>query len=180
MVSKTTSTNHRKAGFTVAEFLFAVAIGSFALIIVATSGRMIMASFVSLDNYMDLDQTSRSALNLMSREIRQADRLQSHSATNLTFVDFDNTPLSYTYDPERRELVRTKGNESRVLLTDCDTLNFAIYQRNPVQGTYDQYPTADVNTCKLVQLNWRCSRINFGGPDNTEVVQSAKFVIRKQ
>ena len=35
-------------------------------------------------------------------------------------------------------------------------------------------------SCKLVQLHWICSRKIFGAKVNTESVQSAKVVIRKQ
>ncbi|MBI4659259.1 MAG: hypothetical protein HY735_10495, partial [Verrucomicrobia bacterium] len=55
-----------------------------------------------------------------------------------------------------------------------------IYQRNPIGGTYDQYPTGAASTCKLVQLRWICSRKILGVAKNTESVQSAKVVIRKQ
>ena len=57
---------------------------------------------------------------------------------------------------------------------------FSLYQRNPINGTYDQYPTANPDTCKLVQLSWICSRNILGKKANTESVQSAKVVIRKQ
>jgi hypothetical protein len=56
----------------------------------------------------------------------------------------------------------------------------AIYQRNSISNTYDQFPAADTNTCKLVQLSWICRRPIIGSTQNTESVQSAKIVIRKQ
>jgi hypothetical protein len=49
-----------------------------------------------------------------------------------------------------------------------------------MNGSYDQYPTASASTCKLVQLDWICSRPIIGTQKNTESVQSAKVVIRKQ
>ena len=65
-------------------------------------------------------------------------------------------------------------------MTECDYLRFAIFQRNPIGGTYDQYATASATNCKLVQLNWICSRTILGAKVNTESVQSAKIVIRRQ
>ena len=67
-----------------------------------------------------------------------------------------------------------------MLLRDCNALTFAIFQRNPIGGSYDQYPTATSATCKLVQLNWICSRSILGVQVNSESVQSAKFVLRNQ
>jgi hypothetical protein len=77
--------------------------------------------------------------------------------------------------------VRSKNGvaDAAPLLQGCTFLQFSIYQRNPKQGQYDQYPTAVAGTCKLVQLSWVCARPILGG-QNTESVQSAKVVIRKQ
>ena len=72
--------------------------------------------------------------------------------------------------------------ERRVLLSECQEFGFASFQRNPINGTYNQYPT-DPNRpdlCKLIQVSWVCSRNILGKRANTESVQSAKFVIRKQ
>ena len=77
--------------------------------------------------------------------------------------------------------VRTKGGVSQVLLTECDFLTFSNYQRNPYYGQYDQYPvTTSPTNSKLVSLTWVCSRKITGAKMNTESVQTAKIVIRKQ
>jgi hypothetical protein len=70
--------------------------------------------------------------------------------------------------------------DGKPLLEQCDYLKFSIFQRNPIGGTYDQYPAATPATCKLVQLTWICSRPIVGSGKNTECVQSAKVVIRKE
>jgi hypothetical protein len=73
------------------------------------------------------------------------------------------------------------NNTTTVLLKDCDFLDFQVFQRNSVNGTYDQYPaTLDDTAVKLVQVSWVCSRRLIGNLLNTESVQSAKIVIRKQ
>jgi hypothetical protein len=136
-------------------------------------------SFAALANYVDLDQASRNALDIMSSEIRQADRLTTFSTNQLVFSYNGNT-LDYTYSPQAKTLTRTLGGNARVLLTGCDSLTFSIFQRNPMGGTYDQYPTATAATTKLVQLTWTCSRKILGAAVNTESVQSAKIVLRKQ
>jgi hypothetical protein len=73
-----------------------------------------------------------------------------------------------------------KGGVTEVLLTECDNLSFAIFQRNPINGTYNQYPTASPATTKLINVTWTCSRKILGNTMNTENVQTAKVVIRKQ
>ncbi len=182
MVFRTTSTKPAEQGFTLAEMMIASAVTSiFALAIASLmyySGR----SFAAIANYVELDHHSRIALDTMSREIRQTSQLTTNTATRLTFQDYDGGTLSYVYDSAAKILTRSKNGvaDAQPLLTECDFLQFSIFQRNSVEGTYDQYPTATAATCKLVQLSWICSRKIFGIPKNTECVQSAKIVIRKQ
>ena len=185
MVSKIIFTKRgksRQIGMTLIEVMVAVAIssivlGGFAALIFYT-GR----SFAALANYVDLDATSRNALDTMSREIRQTKRLKAGTSTSLTFEDFDGKDLVYEYDAVTRHLSRTKDGvvDDDPLLTECNFLEFKLYQRNPINGKYDQYPTANPDNCKVVQLRWVCSRDLIKQKWNTESVQSAKIVIRKQ
>lgn len=184
MDSKITSTTdrRRRAAFTIVEFMVASSIGSVVAVAVGSllfySGR----SFAAMANYVELDHDSRVALDRMSSEIRQANRLKEFTSTSLTFEDWDGGTLTFALDPNSKTLRRIKNGVTapKPLLRECSYLQFSIYQRNPVSGTYDQYPTASASTCKLVQLNWICSRRTVGSPVNTESVQSAKIVIRKQ
>jgi hypothetical protein len=139
-------------------------------------------SFAAMANYVSLDRASRNALDTMSKQIRQTNRLIDYSSTSLTFEDADGGTLVFSYDAGARTLTRSKDGiaDAKPLLEECDYLHFSIFQRNPIGGTYDVYPTATTTTCKLVQLSWICSREIFGLKANTESVQSSKIVIRKQ
>ena len=144
-------------------------------------------SFAAMANYVNLDKYSRNALDLMSKEIRQCNSLKLAEQNYLWFENSDGGDLLYYYFPSSRTLYRyTKAAaaaswkvDAKPLLDQCDYLKFSIFQRNPILGTYDQYPTASADTCKLVQLSWICSRRLIGNK-NTESVQSAKVVIRKK
>lgn len=160
--------------------LVAITLASLVLAAVASMSVFSGRSFAALSNYVDLDMYSRNALDRMTKEIRQTNRLKSFSSTHLTFEDADGADLSYIYNAAAGTLTRVKAGVSEVLLKGCDVLNFSVYQRNPVGGSYDVYPTATADTCKLVQLSWICSRTILGAKLNTESVQSAKVVIRKQ
>jgi hypothetical protein len=139
-------------------------------------------SFAAMANYVSLDQKSRHTLDLMTKEIRQTNRLIEYSDTHMAFEDFDGRPLVYLYLRSNRTLVRMKNNvlDPKPLLTSCDFLKFSIFQRNPLYGSYNQYPAASADTCKLVQMSWVCSRPLVGSLVNTESVQSAKVVLRNQ
>ena len=155
-------------------------------------------SYAALANYVDLDNKSRTALDLMSKEIRQVDCVTNSATATLpsgTVVtnrivlsgkETDGTSYTVTYDynPTSQTLLRTKAGGfypgSKTLLTGCTYLNFGMYQRVPIDGTLNQFNAADYATCKVVQLDWICSRKIFNKSDNTESIQSAKVVIRKK
>jgi prepilin-type N-terminal cleavage/methylation domain-containing protein len=173
----------RKA-FTLVELLVALGVGSILLVAVLSLSFFSARSFAALTNYVDLDNLSRNALDIMTREIRQADALVGFSSSRMDFRHTASSgtayTISYVYNPEARTLSRIEGGQTRILLRECDFLEFTTYQRNHIAGTWDQFPTSDLATCKLVQLAWVCSRTILGARVNTESVQSAKVVIRKK
>src|SRR5262245_41188453 len=182
MECRTTSIKRAaRSGMTLVELMLATAVGSLVVLGVAQLMMYSGRSFAAMANYVSLDRASRNALDTMSRQIRQANELIDYSPTTLNFQDSDGGTLTFSYNPTSRRLIRSKNGvaDSRPLLTGCDYLQFSIFQRNPVGGSYDVYPTATVTTCKLVQLSWVCSRKIFGLKVNTESVQSSKIVIRK-
>ena len=186
MVFRITSTKgssrRKKAGLTLVEFLVALGIGGLVLAGLASLMFYTGRSFAALANYVDLDAYSRNALDTMSREIRQTRRLATGTSTRLQFEDFDGGTLVYQYNPDARTLTRSKNGvpDSQPLLRECNFLQFSMFQRNPINGQYNQYPTAVAAQCKLVQLRWICSRDLIQSRKNTESVQSAKIVIRRQ
>mgnify|MGYP000950017470 CR=1 FL=1 len=165
---------------TLVEIMVALAVASILLLAVAVLGLYGGRSFAGLANYTDLDARSRHALDRLTKDVRQVNRLTASTSTSLTFEDADGSSLQYVYSPDDRTLSRVKGGDTEVLLTECDSLSFAIFQRNPINGTYDQYPTASPATTKLINVTWTCSRKILGNTMNTENVQTAKVVIRKQ
>jgi hypothetical protein len=182
MVFSNTSTKHACSGVAMADLLVGTALASVALLIVCGLTMYAGRSFAALVNYVSLDQESRNALDKMSKEIRQCNKLVAAGTNYLSFQNYDGSTLSYTYNASTKLLTRSVNGvtDARPLLEQCNYLNFAIFQRNPIGGTYEQYPAADTNTCKLVQLSWICTRPILGSTQNTESVQSAKVVIRRE
>ena len=72
------------------------------------------------------------------------------------------------------------GEADKILLGQCDYLLFNTYQRNMSNQVYGAFSNATAQTCKLVDLNWRCSRQILQQKVNTESVQTAKIVIRNE
>ena len=174
---------------TLVELQIASAISVILFAAVLTLAFYTARSFAAFTNYVDLDANSRNALDLMSTEIRQADLMTAGSTTNLTFQTTDAGTgarhiLQYVYNSSRKELSRIfDGGQPKVLLTECTFLEFATFQRNTtptLDNAFLPVATSQPNLCKVVQLTWICSRKILGKSVNTESVQSAKIVIRKE
>ena len=86
-------TDSRASGFTLAEMLVAIGVSSLIvvtiLILTVSTGR----SFAEMVNYVDLDHYNRVALDMMTRDLRQARYLESFGSNSMRFVDKDGQPL---------------------------------------------------------------------------------------
>ena len=172
------SIDRSRTGSTLVEM--AISLGLLVLLVGALGGLYFygVRTFAESANYMDFENQNRAALNRISQIIRQASKLTYADSQTLTFLVGSNS-VSFTYSPAQRALLRQSGGASQVLLGDCDSVNFGIFQRNPINGGYDYYPAATPRDCKVVQLDWRCSRPVLGR-SNTASAVSARVVIRKQ
>lgn len=160
--------------------MIGMGVGALVLAIVVPFSVYSMRSFEGLANYADLNTSGLLALDRMSSDIRQAVRLTSYATNQLVFDNGTNGPaITFNYDAANGILTRQTGTTSKVLLTGCDSLKFAIYQRTLIAGSYDQYPVANATNCKVVAINWVCSRKILGAKVNSENAQSARIVIRK-
>ena len=169
-----------RAGMTLPEVLVASAIGSIALAALASVAMYSARNFATVFNYVDMDSDSRIALDLLSSEIRQADSVLSFSTNQLVLTnETAGVQIDYTYDPSLLTLVRTSGSEVKTLLKNCDSFSFTYYRSLTMPNSYDQYLATGLGDLKMVQVNWRCLRTTTG-QDNTEDMQSAKILIRKQ
>ncbi|MEO7515214.1 MAG: hypothetical protein ABIW93_05350 [Verrucomicrobiota bacterium] len=170
---------------TLVETMVALTVGFVVLAVIGSLSVWSARSFAAMGNYADLDNASRNALDQLTRDIRQVNGLISFTTNSslqqLEFEDADGQRLYFRFSPSAKTLVKVKSGVTKTLLRDCDTLDFSVYQRNNVSGTYNQYDVVsnDMSTCKLVQVAWICSR-KLLPTDliNSESVQTAKIVIR--
>ena len=184
MASKITSiepnARPRRAAFVLSEMIVAIGITSLLMVGLVAFFMFAGQSFAAMFNYADLDGANRIAMDTLTTDLRQCNKVTACSTTILTLQDYDGVALIYTYDATAKTLVRTKGASTSTLLKGCTSLTFTICQRNPVGGSYDVYPAATPATAKVVNISWICSRSIFGNNINTESVQTARIVIRRQ
>lgn len=165
---------------TLVEVMVSTVLGT---LILAGAGSLMVynvRSLAALTNYTDLDRFSRNAVDRISRDVRQAATLASFSTTELRFTFPSASDVYYTYDPTGRTLVRRQDRDRTVLLEECDSLTFTVYGRNNISNSWDQFEVTTAANAKLIKLNWTCSRTILGEARNTESIQTAKVVLRKQ
>ena len=173
-----------KRGFTLVEIL--VASGLFGIVGLALASTYLFSlkSFASLVNYADLDKINRTAMDSLSQEIRQAKAVTDATANTISIINGDGEAVSYIFNTINGKLFRTGSDgNSKVLLSDCKLLAFSLYQRNPINGTYDIYPAATNNwsqSVKAISLTWKASRTMLGGIVTSENIQTARVIIRNQ
>ncbi len=181
MVCKITCTNRSgrsKHGFTLVEVMVSSAIGLIVATALASLTYFTSRSFVAATNYTDLGLYSRMGLDKMSRTIRQQVQVTSFATNSITLQDQSGLRTSYIYNPTARTLVSVSAGQTNTILTQCDTLQFWIYQRTPKSNSFDCYDPAYVTNAKLVQVTWNCSRTILSAKVNTEAMESAKICLR--
>lgn len=192
---------------TLIETLVGSTLGLLVLTAVMATSIYAWRSFVALRNYADLDANSRDALDRLSRDIRQMEYVTNWNTTaaayinaaylpagwtkvtnRLTFVPYAGAPnndwLTINYDAGNKTLTRISNGVSSVMLTGVEFLNFGLSQRNQANGTFIPITTTNPAEVKIINVDWVCTRTMMGSSTkfrtNSESVQSAKFVIRRQ
>src|SRR6266540_7108234 len=104
----------RSRGMTLVEVMVATGVGSIVLVAVMALSLFSARTFAALTNYVQLDIKSRTALDTIATDIRQADALTAATSTSLTFRTMDpdtgvTNTLAYNYDSSRTTLTDRKS-----------------------------------------------------------------------
>jgi prepilin-type N-terminal cleavage/methylation domain-containing protein len=187
------SAERKTRGFTLAELMVATALATMVAGIVMGTFMYSATSFSAMGNYSDLDRNSRNAVDVLSREIRNSSALLSFSTTSPKYMTFTNVTtakaITIAYDANNRVVTLAKTGQTTVtLLTQCDKWEFALYSKAPnitttnitFYGATNGSGATDITACKLINMNWRCSRTIFGSKRNTESIQTAEIVLRNK
>ena len=180
-----TARTQDRSGMTLIEMLVALSVGVLVLAIVAVLSVYALRSFTAMGNYADLEAKSRTALDRITRDLRQATGVVSFNQggpdkwIRLTNA-LEGASFKYTWYADERVLECEKdGQPVYTYLTECDEWNFALFQRTPIVGLTNQfYTTTNAGMCKMVEMNWRCSRTMLGRKWNTESAQTVRVVLR--
>lgn len=178
--SRKNARDHR--GMTLVEVMVALGIGSMTLAAVAVFFLYSFRSLAVITNYIDMDIASRNALDQMTRDIRQMSVLTSFQTNEVTLSGLNGATLKYSWSPVTHKLTceRPIDSSPQELLNSCDSIAFQMFQRTPQPGTNNFTPTTTAALCKMVSVNWKCSRVLQGNRVNTETVQTTQIVMRNK
>jgi Tfp pilus assembly protein PilW len=165
-------------------------ISSFVLAAVLSTFLFMGRSGANVQNYNDMEQQSRNALEFFAEDTRQASGVVWNSTASLSLTVGTNT-INWVYDSTARTLTRsvvTGGTTtwSRTLVTGitAGTFAFTAYKisdsTNPISiATASDRTTANGLT-KQIQLSLECSRTNTTVVAATNSVLSARFILRNK
>jgi prepilin-type N-terminal cleavage/methylation domain-containing protein len=178
-----------QAAWTLIEMMMGVAVFAISSLALATIFMFSIRSYTAMANYAFLDQYNRQAMDTLTYEIRQAQKVLDYntngSTSSLSLMNSSGQTVTYTFDGNNQQVRRVGPEGTKVLLTNCNLLNFGLYMRPPTNGTFDVYPISMgsnwQSTVKVIQLTWKTSMtISPTAQVNSEDIQTARIVIRKQ
>ena len=167
---------------TLTEMMVGVGIGSIVFLAVGSVTLYAARSFSSMANYSDLNQTSRKALDLMTREIRESPGLVSYSATNLIFkADTNGSVLSIAWNKQAKTVTQIKTGPagSTNILKNCTFWTNEVFQQTPKSNNFSLTPSTTVSQTRVIDLKWVCAQARVN-TTNSETVQSMKVVLRNK
>jgi len=168
-----------------------VAVGIFSLSGLCLMGLYLFSvkSMASMYSYSLLDASNRQAMDQLTREIRQSKKVLNFTTNSITVLTADTNgadgpTITYSFSPSVKRMLRTSSDgTSTSLLDNCSLLSFQLFTRCPSNGVFGIFPVAINNwqqTVKVLQLTWKTSIIQPSGIANSENIQTARIVIRKQ
>jgi hypothetical protein len=180
----------RARGWTVMEMMVSVALFGSLTAAVLSVYLFSLTSLTAVSNYASLDKANREATDWLTREIRSARCVTGYTTNppSLTVLAGDGvTTITYGFDPGNRRMTRAENGAVRTLLTNCTLVEFSLFMRPPTTNSTDVLVPVTPGIAnwsqvvKGVQMAWKTSKpLGPGGRLNSENVQTARIVIRKQ
>jgi len=177
---------------TLVEMLIATGVGAIMVTIILALAVYGERSFAVTSSHVDLEGKSRHALDVLSRELRQATSVTVCNTTppfkSLTLTNaIEGSTLTVSWDGEAQTLTLPRrgptpaDDRNEKLLTDCTHWDFALCDRiptiSPTAVTFNR--VSKIANCKLILMSWSC-RHEVIGKLETENVQELQIALRNK
>lgn len=178
--------NFPARAFTLVEVMIGASLSGFVLLGVLSTFLFLGRSGANMNNYNDMENQARKALELFAEDTRQASSVFWGSGTSLTLT-VSSRPITYAYDATTRQFARTvmiSGTaRTTVLVTGITQFSFLAYTITGAAITDFSTSAARLTanrTTKQVQLSLSAARTASTVTDATNVVLSARYVLRNR
>jgi hypothetical protein len=158
--------------------LVAAGISGLLLTAVAATYMLSLRSFASFRDVIDMESQGRRASDQLGEDIRSAARVIKYENQALV-LGVGTNEVAIRYDHPGRTLVRECDGRRRVLLQDCDSIQYQFFARAQTNDGYGLLPTSGATNANAVMIQWRCSRWITGSATNVMDRQTPRFVMRK-
>lgn len=181
-----------RRAFTLVEMLVSTGLSGIVLVAILSAVLMITRSGYLLNNYIEMENSARTALETFAVDSRMTENVawtrasDSAPLTAITLQDQAGASVTYTYNSSAGTLVRTgAGGDTRVMIRGIQSFTFTAYKYNMTDGLQAIVPsektlTAVNNETKMVQLSLATIRSRATLADATNTVVSARFVLRNK
>lgn len=179
-------------GFSLVELMAATLLSGIIMVAVLSSVLMIARSGYLLNNYSEMEQQARNALETFAVDARMTEVVAWDRApdtiplTSLRLQAVDGAVVTYTYDAAAGTLTRTPdGGAAETIITGIQSFTFSAYKYDNDAGLeiLDPATTSLVsfdNETKMVQLSLSAVRTGTSLANATNNVVSARFVLRNK
>lgn len=182
-------------GFTLVELIVSSTLSGIVLAGVLSAVLMITRSGYLLNNYMEMEQQARTALETFAVDARVTDSViwsRASDSDPLTAITLTppadsgpSIPVTYTYSAAAGTLSRTASGATRVIMSGIESLSFTAY-KYAEPGTHIAIDasastlSALQNNTKMVQISLSAVRSRSTLADATNNVVSARYVLRNK
>src|SRR5437764_14578563 len=96
-----------KRGFTLLEMLIATGLFGMAAATGCTLYLVSTRSFASLSNYAELDKINRTAMDTLTKEIRQSKLVTDVQSNSFSIINGDGVSVTYWFNAGQKQFVRS-------------------------------------------------------------------------
>src|ERR1041385_8219134 len=99
-----------KRGFTLVEMLIATGLFGIASASVCTLYLVTTRGFAAMANYAELDKINRTAMDTLTREIRQSRLVTDVQSNSFSIINGDGVAVTYWFNPNLKQFIRSAGD----------------------------------------------------------------------
>ncbi len=165
-----------KKGYTLVEIVIVMAISMIVLMMGLSAISFLSRSTVSLSNYVEMNNSGRLALEIISRDLRMGYDVNSASKTVLDF-DFygkgsSSVNVIYEYDADSKTVFRTEEGSTEEFLEHVESFEFKYFNLR-------REATTAIISIKEVQMEAVMKKTALS-ISNTNHIISARYMMRNR